>query len=381
MDNLFIATGTNYPDALAGTALAAKENNPIVLTAEEPFKETMNIVENAKKFTVLGGENVVTKITQDKLAGINVTDLKVSFIDVGQAESILIQNNGHNMLIDAGNNEDEQVIDNFLKKQGVDKLDCVLATHAHEDHIGAMDFVLNNYKVDHVYMSGNSTTTQTYKDFIEAIKNNNIKSSIPSMKDKFYIGSARIDIVYAPYDEKISLNNSSVIAKLTFGKNSYLFTGDTEVEMESDMVTFSDNILESDVLKVAHHGSDTSTAKKFLDKVNPKYAVISCGKDNEYGHPDKTVLDRLKNKNVSIYRTDISGDIISTSDGKNISFDNEEFKDDDNNSHEEAQTVYITKSGKAFHKSSECSNMGNPIAMSREDAINKGYKPCSKCNP
>lgn len=255
----------------------------------------------------------------DAIKVIQTSELKVHYIDVGQADGILIENNGQFMLIDAGNNADADLVVNYLKSKGVSKLDYVIATHPHEDHIGGMDNVINTFSIGKIIMPNAVTTTKTYEDVLNAISNKGLKITAPKTGDKYTLGGASFTILApnaAGYD---NLNNYSVVIKLTYINNSFLFAGDAETISENEMINKGLD-LKADVLKLGHHGSNTSTSQAFLDKVNPKYAVVSVGKDNSYGHPHKTVMDRLKAKGIKLYRTDESGTIVATTDGNIISF-------------------------------------------------------------
>lgn len=245
--------------------------------------------------------------------------LKVHFIDVGQADSILIEQDSKYMLIDAGNNADGKLVKNYLMEQGVKTLEYVIGTHPHEDHIGGLDYVINDFNINKIYLPKATSTTKTFQDVVVAIKNKGMKASIPKPGESFNLGSAKCTILAPNSSEYSSLNNNSVVIKLEFGSNSFLFTGDAEDISEKEILAKGFNV-KVDLLKVGHHGSRTSTTNEFLSKVNPKYAVISCAAENDYGHPHKETISKLKSKSIPMYRTDELGTIIATSDGKTITF-------------------------------------------------------------
>lgn len=238
--------------------------------------------------------------------------LEIYFFDVGQADSIFLNNNAYTMLIDAGNNNDGENIVEFLKEKNITDIDVVVGTHPHEDHIGGLDDVINNFLVGKIYMPDVITTTDTFSDVIDIIEEKKYSVSIPIVDEVFNLNDMNFKVIYTGTDEG-DLNNSSIVVRLDFGDTSYLFTGDIEETIEEKLL---DKDIDVDVLKVAHHGSDYSSSEYFLSKVSPKYAIISVGYDNKYNHPSSEVIDRLKNSYV--YRTDKDGTIKIDSDGKNI---------------------------------------------------------------
>lgn len=242
-------------------------------------------------------------------------NFSVSFIDVGQADSVLIRNGNYNMLIDAGNNEDGEKLVNYFKSLGIEEFTYVFATHPHEDHIGGMDDIINNFKIDNYYMSNKLSTTKTFMDVLNALDGRNLKYTVPNKGDTLKLGDANIKVIY-PGDDKSNINDSSIVLKITYGKNSFLLTGDATSNVERKI--YNEDI-KSDVLKVAHHGSSYSSTDVFLDRVKPYYAVISVGKNNIYNHPSNKTLEKLNKRNIKVYRTDLDGTITFTSDGENLS--------------------------------------------------------------
>lgn len=242
--------------------------------------------------------------------------LQIWFLDVGQADSILIQNGDANMLIDAGNNEDGKKLVSYFQSLGIESFQYVIGTHAHEDHIGGMDDIIDNFNIDTFYMPDAITTTATFESVLDSLEAKNIAFQTPSIDSIFKLGNATIDVLYVGTGDS-DLNNTSIVLKLTYGNTSVLFMGDAEKEVET-IIEKKD--ISADVLKVGHHGSNTSSSKTFLEKVNPSYAIISVGTGNSYGHPSNTTIQNLENQNIQIYRTDENGTIIMTSDGTNITF-------------------------------------------------------------
>ena len=240
-------------------------------------------------------------------------DLLIDFIDVGQADSILIRNQDEVMLIDAGTNEAGETVVNYLEKLGITKINYLIGTHPHEDHIGGLDDVINNFDIEQIYMPKIETTTKTFEDVLEAIENKNLTVIAPNKGDKIELGQAVGKFMTEPILDKDNLNLSSLVLRLEFGNTSYLFMGDAEEENEKTI-----NWPKTDVLKVGHHGSNTSSGESFVEQVHPQYAIIMVGKDNSYGLPKQEIIDKLNNIGSEIYRTDEDGTIQIISDGNNI---------------------------------------------------------------
>lgn len=246
----------------------------------------------------------------------------VHYINVGQGDSELIQVNGKNMLIDAGPRANEKDIISYLDKLKIKKLDYVIATHPHEDHIGNMTNIINKYEIGKFYAPKVEHTTRTFENMVKALKKNNLKINvIKEGTDTIDLGKNTKVLVYSPkadgYGKNTDLNDYSPIIKVEYGNNSFLFTGDAEKTEENYVLEKGYN-LRADVLKLGHHGSSTSTTEKFLKAVNPSIGIISCGVDNTYGHPHKETLKKLEKYKIKIYRTDKDGNIVLQSDGKTI---------------------------------------------------------------
>jgi len=215
----------------------------------------------------------------------------------------------------------------YINQLKIDRIDYLIGTHPHEDHIGGLDNVINNFETGKVYMPQVNHTTETYRELLTAIKAKG-KKVVTAQAGKELINTAELEVkLLGPFKEYDELNNWSVVTKIKYGNNSFLFTGDMESEAEKDILNAGFN-LEFDLLKVAHHGSSSSTTQSFLEAVKPKYGIISVGSDNDYGHPSSFTLQRLKDYGVKIYRTDKQGTIIAVSDGQKITFNQEqtEFK-------------------------------------------------------
>ena len=253
------------------------------------------------------------------------TELEVHVIDVGNADSILVRNKGVNLLIDAGERDDGEKVVAYLEDHGVQKLDYVIATHADADHIGGMKTVIQNMEIGTFIMAfmpeGYTPTTSTYEGMLTALADKGLKVTSAKVGNQYPLGDARVDIM-GPAEDFEEKNNQSVVCKVTFGGRKFLFMGDAEREAENALLDAGVD-LSADVLKAGHHGSNTSTTAKLLEAVNPTYAVLTCGLDNSYGHPHAEVVERLKEAGVTVYRSDVNGTVVITTDGDALHFQTE----------------------------------------------------------
>ena len=246
-------------------------------------------------------------------------NLAVTFLNVGQGDSSFIEfPNGKCMLIDASTSGEGERVCNHIAAKGYTKIDYLVATHPHTDHIGGMKYVTDYFEIGTVYLPDAPSSTATYKNFLKALKSGGADVKKAKSGAEFSEGDVKVEILTPISESYEDLNNYSAVVKVTYNKKSFLFTGDAEELVETELLDNGAD-LKADVLKVGHHGSSSSTSQAFLDAVDPEIAIISCGKDNDYGHPHKEVLNRLENADIKVYRTDVNGDIPIVSNGLEVS--------------------------------------------------------------
>ena len=272
--------------------------------------------------TVKENKEIVTNVSENII--INKDKLNILYFDVGQADSTLIVYKDKTMLIDAGNSRDGELIVNGIKALGISRLDYVIGTHVHEDHVGGMIYIIDSFDIGVFYLPYDTMTTANYyKKLLNSLRKKELQITEANKGDKFAINELDFEIMSVDNSEPEDANDTSIVIELTYGEQKYLFMGDaTEINEENR------NWNDVDVLKVGHHGSNTSSSQKFLNQVLPEISIISVGKDNSYGLPKDKILERLNKLNTQIYRTDKDGTIQLLSDGKineivkiDISFD------------------------------------------------------------
>ena len=348
--------------------------------------------------------------------------LKIHFLDVGQGACALIESDGHYMLIDGGGRDSSSFTVSYLAQLGIEKFDYMVATHFDEDHIAGLIGVFNKFAVETVLEPSYETDTSIYKSFKEAENNSKAKVIIPEPGEECTLGDAKF-IVLAPKKpekdtdqetaaEGLKENNQSICILLKNGDNKVLFTGDAEQEEEQYLVD-SGRDIRADVYMVGHHGSGSSTSELLLNAVQPKYAVISCGTGNDYGHPVQEVLDRLWDKDVSVFRTDEQGNILMTSDGEIITWNTdpsqtwapgvvpektpdrsgntESAKNTDTDTSvnsEGTENAYVLNNSTMKFHYPWCSSVKKiaeqnyeESSLSRDELLEKGYTSCGNCNP
>ena len=402
---------TDVPESsTASTTVLATDS-----TAESPIESA---TEQVLPPTTAPTTEATTEVTTEPtIAPVNST-FEIHFIDVGQADAALVLCDGKAMLIDGGNVEDSSLLYTYLKNLNINHLNYVVGTHAHEDHIGGLAGALNYATVDVAYCPATSYDTKAFGNFVKALNKHGVSITVPSTGDSFDLGSATCSILAVNTDRN-DANKTSIVLRITYGDTSFMFTGDAEREVEQAILNRG-GTLKSTVLKVGHHGSESSTSYVWLREIMPQYAVISVGKGNSYGHPTEAILSRLRDADVKTYRTDMQGDIVCVSDGKNVTFtvdknanadvfggiggnstqkpteetqkpteppEETEKATEPDNGNQQGTHYVLNTSSKKFHY--EGCHSAKKIADKnrddyygdREDLIDMGYSPCGNCDP
>lgn len=306
--------------------------------------------------------------------------LTVHFIDVGQADCALLECDGEYILIDGGNVEDSSLVVSYLESTGVEALEAVYCSHAHEDHVGGLPGVLAVYPTEAVYAPTSTYASKCFDDFVYYADQQRQSITIPEVGDKQTFGSAEVEVL-GPVKSYPDPNNTSLVLRVTYGDTRFLFTGDMETGAEADLLDANTDV-RADVLKVGHHGSDTSTGYRFLYEVNPAYGVISVGEDNVYGHPNEDPLSRLQDAGVTLFRTDEMGTVIAHSDGRDITFNTAGHVAPETPKEPTAITYIGNKNSKKLHHP-DCGSLpkeeNRVYFESYQEAIDEGFDPCSQC--
>ena len=356
--------------------------------------DSVNINDN----TSSDSEPLQQSSTSDALSSPLPGDFVIYFLDVGQGAAAFIMCDGDTMLIDGGDSHASNLIYSFLDRSGIDHLDYIINTHPHADHVGGLSGALNRVSsLGKVLVSATEYDTRAFESFVKYLDEHGAEMAIPNPGDTFMLGSAFVEIL-APLKDYNDENNNSLVLKITYGETSFLFKGDAERASEIDMVEAGLD-LSATVLKVSHHGSNTSTTYPFLREVMPEIAIISVGENNQHRHPHDDTLSRLRDAGVRIYRTDMQGDIIIRSDGLNLTIETQRNTDIPTNPtentdnqisladidlDENTHTHIGNARSKKFH-TLNCHTLPeeqNRVHLeSRDHAIDNGFDPCGNCNP
>lgn len=271
------------------------------------------------------GDNTTPLVNTEPFRG----SVEIYVLDVGQGDSIFLMSpSGKTMLIDASISSMYSRIDEFLKSKQVTKLDIVIGTHPHADHIGGMKKVVENYEIGEYYMPDAVTTTKTFENLLDALDKKNVKVTKAAASDNSFINwDDAVEIrILAPIDgmEYENLNDTSVVCRLKIGETAIMLTGDAESLSEGIMLReFPASFFEADILKLGHHASRSSSGEAFLDAVSPKAAIGSIGEDNTYGHPHQETVDALTQRGITFYRTDLNGTVHITLNGTGYTIETE----------------------------------------------------------
>ena len=302
---LFLTGCVESDDNLKGTS----DNNETVLQDDADIIESNEVELEQNDFVQQEEEELEEPIEVEEVVVQSVDEGKIHFINTGNSDAILIENQGYFAMIDTGDTDDDVKVKSYLQKQGVKRLEYLVLTHYHADHIGGADTLLSDFEVGTTLVPNGDANTQVYRDYINALSHKGLKPSVPLEGAKFELGSATLT-VYNTAGGNRNENNNSLVVVYENGEDRALFTGDAEAEVENQL-----SIGDIELLKVGHHGSKTSSSPSFINQIQPEYAVILTGQPNQYGHPHQETLSLFESKGIPVYRTDEQGDIVFTSTG------------------------------------------------------------------
>lgn len=377
-----------------------------ITKAIEEVENTKNLIEtNAidqlKNTSEASSSDISTENTNSAETTASIEgNCSLHFVDVGQGDCEIIESDGEIMLIDSGELEYADKVIGYINNLGYDTIDYIVVTHPHSDHMGSMYKVVDSFNIKNdIIMPDATNTTKTFEILLNSIAKKGLQIDVPSVGDIYTVGDTKVEVLAPNGSNYEDLNNYSIVLRATYGEHSALFTGDAE-DISEDEILKNGKTIKSDVLKVGHHGSNSSTTNQFLNTVSPSMAVIEVGEGNTYGHPTEATLNRLENANIRIYRTDLDGDIIINLDYLSVLMtksrtQQEEVVANNNLNNETTSATSTTESGayilntnsKKFHLPS-CDSVGKmsdknkeEYSGSREDLISSGYSPCNICNP
>jgi len=306
--------------------------------------------------------------------------LTVHFIDVGQGDCILLQNEKTTMLIDSGTSDSGVLICEYLNSLSIEKLDYFIGTHPHEDHLGGAAAVISQIDIDNLYLTEAKSTAFFFERLLDAVINKNITVNIPKTGCRYKAEGFDFEFL-SPETDFGNENDNSIVMRVDFGETSFLFMGDAEKNTEKYLLSNNKRI-DADVIKIGHHGSRNASLTEFLNAVKPRAAVIQCGKGNSYGHPHDEALARIKKSGAEIFRCDELGTVVLKSDGTNITDENGNVLKENT---VEVKMVYIGNKKSLKYHLDECRNLPNEknsvVFFSEEQAIMSGFSPCGSCKP
>ena len=390
------------------------QNEP--LTAEEEGEPQEEILIDDHTADNTTDEQIINEYADEEDNTDKAGLLEVHYIDVGQGDSTLLICGNEAMLVDAGDEGKGTAIQLYLKKHNIDKLKYVIATHPDADHIGGLDVIVYKFDCGQILIPNCTNDTYSFEQLEYSMKAKGYTPHVVDVGEKYTLGEAKIEIL-SPSSEFTfaDTNDSSIVFRLDYGDNSFLFTGDATIPPQQALIYDPDLDIDVDVLKVPHHGASTAYIKGFYDEVSPEYAVISCGSDNRYDHPRREVLDDLRRRGTKVFRTDEQGTIVAVSDGKTLSFNTEpskswlpgngdetdepkedtvaqntrEFRNDGSESVEEGITYVYNSNTERFHYP-DCPSVEDikpknrvDLYCTREELLNTytQAKPCKRCKP